>query len=496
MLHLMPPHEDNPVSEGEAKKLSYRVVNSPHVANLDAPEFVGSPSGDFNVLAVGLDFEDKPFTIEARAIDDLMFLPADSVNHYFRNQSLGSLEMMGPDRSSVISILRMPHPYSYYVQGNYGFGTYPNNTQGLAEDAARELWALSIDFKPYDNNGDGYVDGLVIVHPGSGAELTGNKNDIWSHKWSFPALDVGGVKVSAFCMQPEFWQTPGDMTIGVYCHEIGHLLGLPDLYDTDNSSRGVGRHCLMATGSWNGRLGSIPAGMSAYCRVKLGFLEPTDLSPWSLDGPMVFRPNEIFSYPAAPGATLDYYLLEYRDRTGYNAKIPGTGLQILRISDHAQGNSREWVPGGDPSKTYQVAVMQADHRWELERNRNYGDPSDFYPSFMGSVEGQGVWNRDFAPETEPSSRWYDGTNTELVIRNIELAEDGTHVTAELGGGIKRYSAEFVWGMFQAMFKGGSYNPDYDVNKDGAPDSVDLGLAIDMMTDTEKIKLYKMFQPKG
>ena len=465
---------------------------SPHVANLDAPEFVGQPSGVFNVLAVTLQFPDKPLTLHPEWFDDIMFDENRSVANYYDNQSLGGLRLTTRNLPSQIAVVTMPHPYSYYVQDNYGFGTYPNNTQGLAEDAAKALFAAGIDFKPYDNNGDGFVDGLVLIHPGSGAELTGNSNDIWSHKWAFPSLDVGGVRVSKFSMQPEFWQTPGDMTIGVYCHEIAHLMGLPDLYDTDNSSKGLGRHCLMAAGSWNGRLGSNPAGLSAYCRVKLGFIVPDDIN--NTEGLLSFFPNEIMIHHAAPGATRDYYLMEYRKGGGYNWK---EGFQILRVSDHGQGNSKEWRPGWDPSKTYQVAVIQADNQWSLERNTNSGDQNDYYPTFFGSVESTPLWQRDFGPETSPSSRWYDGSNTGLAVRDIQLAEDGSHVTAIVGGGMVRFSAEFVYGLLEHIFAGGEYNPDYDVTKDGFADSIDFNLAVDSMTDVEKLKLWKMFQqPAG
>ena len=65
--------------------------------------------------------------------------------------------------------------------------------------------------------------------------------------------------------------------IGVFCHEFGHVLGLPDLYDTDNSSEGLGQWCLMASGSWggNGSSPQTPTHMSAWCKQKLGWVTPS-----------------------------------------------------------------------------------------------------------------------------------------------------------------------------------------------------------------------------
>jgi M6 family metalloprotease-like protein len=70
----------------------------------------------------------------------------------------------------------------------------------------------------------------------------------------------------------------GITRIGVICHENGHFLDLPDLYDYGGDSAGVGNFCLMAGGSWNGNYGTQPAHMSAWCKKILGWLTPTTLT--------------------------------------------------------------------------------------------------------------------------------------------------------------------------------------------------------------------------
>ena len=122
----------------------------------------------------------------------------------------------------------------------YGLGAYPNNTQKLCEDLV-DLVDPLVDFSDYDNDNNGYVDGLVLIHPGRGAEFSGSTSDIWSHKWGISPRNRDGVNIMNYSIQPEYWNAPGDITIGVYAHEIGHLFGLPDLYDTDNSSKGIGK---------------------------------------------------------------------------------------------------------------------------------------------------------------------------------------------------------------------------------------------------------------
>ena len=69
--------------------------------------------------------------------------------------------------------------------------------------------------------------------------------------------------------------------MGVYAHEFGHILGLPDLYDrddSDGSSAGLGEWCLMASGSWLGWAGDTPSHMSTWCKIQMGWIEPTTLT--------------------------------------------------------------------------------------------------------------------------------------------------------------------------------------------------------------------------
>jgi immune inhibitor A len=105
-----------------------------------------------------------------------------------------------------------------------------------------------VDFTQYDNDGDGFVEGVFIVHSGQGFEWSGSPDDIWSHMWNTAVPpEVDGVTVTEYCCQPEYLNIPGDQAIGVYTHEGMHLVfGIPDLYDYDGSSGGLGMWSLMA----------------------------------------------------------------------------------------------------------------------------------------------------------------------------------------------------------------------------------------------------------
>lgn len=99
-----------------------------------------------------------------------------------------------------------------------------------------------------DNDGNGCIDAFIVIHAGSGAEVIGNTNDIWSVKWVLPSITpINDVNVYAFLTIPE------DAVIGVSCHELGHLVfGWPGLYDTDDSSDDIGNWWLMSGGTRGG----------------------------------------------------------------------------------------------------------------------------------------------------------------------------------------------------------------------------------------------------
>jgi immune inhibitor A len=93
-----------------------------------------------------------------------------------------------------------------------------------------------VDYSQYDNDDNGVVEALFVVHAGLGAEVTGSVNDIWSHSAGVPeGLELDGMRFAYYAMEPE------DGLVGVFGHELGHsFFGLPDLYDVTYQSAGVG----------------------------------------------------------------------------------------------------------------------------------------------------------------------------------------------------------------------------------------------------------------
>lgn len=378
----------------------------------------------FKAIAILIKFSDNPSQVASVFFDSLLYaVNQSSLRHYFKEVSYQTLDIVTVNFPSSLGWYTAPQTYTYYVAGNYGFGSYPQNAQKLTEDAVA-LANSAVDFSQYDNDSDGYVDALFIIHAGQGAEYTGNPNHIWSHQWvtSTPQL-VDGVYAYVYSMEPEYWATPGDMTCGVYVHEAGHaIFGLPDLYDYGYDSRGLGRWSLMAGGSWNGTLGSSPAHPDAWSRYAMGFVTPTNITSNSISVniPAVKDSAKVFRLWTNGSSGTEYFLVENRQKIGYDTYLQGDGLCIYRIDETQSGNNNQWYPGYTNYGHYKVAIEQADGQWHLEKNTNSGDTGDPYP---GSLN-----NTAFNNTSTPNSKDYNFNNTSVAVTNI--SSSGIMMTAD------------------------------------------------------------------
>ncbi len=365
-------------------------------------------------LIILVDFEDmrheNGFHAEPENFDTLLFSygvnnPGSMTDYYFET-SYGQALLIG----QVTNWYRMPQTYAYYVNGQRGFGNYPRNAQHLTEDAVLAA-DPDIDFSIYDNDGNGVVDGLFVVHAGAGYEDTGNLNFIHSHAWvTSYRMPVDGVEVYRYSMEPE--ETGGGqlVRIGVFCHEFGHVLGLPDLYDYDYDSNGVGMWTIMAGGSWGGG-GATPVHFDAWCKYDLGWISPTvvtdPLYNERIDA-VEYEPDvyQLFSLGIY---SQEFFMVENRRREKFDVSIPGDGLLIYHVD--------ESVPNNNDQTHYKVAVEQADGELDLEHNRG-ADNGDPWP---GSTD-----NRTFDDFSTPSAWLYFNGPSEVAVSDISLSDSSMY----------------------------------------------------------------------
>lgn len=192
-----------------------------------------------------------------------------------------------------------------------------------------------IDFSMYDIDKDGYVDGIYMVYPGYAQSDGGGADTIWPHKSTVNLSDkFDGVKLGIYACSSELLGNSGKEKcgIGTFCHEFGHVVGLPDLYDTDYEVNGQAIHPnswnLMASGNHNAN-GRIPARMSLMERYILGYVSevhdlnaPGQVTLHNLDSPAFYR------IPTANEG--EFFLPEVRDGSGYDSALPA-GMLIYHV---------------------------------------------------------------------------------------------------------------------------------------------------------------------
>jgi len=411
-LAIMPPR--TPAEEKIARgDLSIPILTAEERGNAQhSPKAAGS----FKAVVLLVDFSDQPARVDTAFFHDLFLgqgidyqvkypisTNTKSVKEYYEFVSDGQYDIS----FDIYGWFRLPQAYAYYIGDNTGLGSYPTNAQRMTEDAVNIADAL-VDFSKYDNDDDGKVDFLLIVHAGSGAEFEGDENQIWSHQWTLrSAMNKDGKVLSRYCTQPEYWLQKDDMTIGVYVHELGHLLfNLPDLYDIYGSSKGIGYWGLMGSGSWNDSesifdsrevsgFGGAPAELTAWSKYTIGWLTPTEIvtneGEYTLSRGTVLK----YTHPSDPD---EYFFIEYKEDNPFNRYMPSYGgLMIYHIDEGYWNNVFPWVPGNDPALHYHVAIEQKDGLWELEKNLNRGTADDLF--FEGDA---------FTSITLPTSHFYDG----------------------------------------------------------------------------------------
>jgi M6 family metalloprotease-like protein len=408
----------NPQAAGLTRGLHPRLSDEMRQARAMVSSRVGpgeaiqvNPIGTVKNLVVLCLFSDHTVAANGRAVSayDSLFnqanstgfnAPTGSVRDYYQQASYGILTI----QSTVVAWVTLPNTEAYYGNGKNGlpFGAnaapYPTNAAGMVQ-AALGLVDATVDFGQFDADNDGFIDAITIIHSGYGGEQNGNgANAIWSHKYSLSGMNGGGVwtsadnnassvkvKVDLYHTEPARWGTAGSsgvVRVGVIAHELGHFFGLPDLYDTDNSSAGIGNWCLMGN-SWGwDQTQQYPPLPSAWCRLKLGWITPINLPNGVVSLPQVATSPAVGRINAGYPSGVEYLLVENRQPVGFDQQIPQGGLAVWHIDESVGSNTPEGFPGqaGWPENGnhYMVALLPADGRYDLEKNTNRGDGGDLF----------------------------------------------------------------------------------------------------------------------
>ncbi len=311
--------------------------------------------GNTKLLMVLVNFSDKQNIYSQQDFSSLMNEPKyagiGSFKDYYNEVSGGKLNVT----TDVINWVTVSNTHKYY--GENIFGIDVARTELVME--VIQLINPFVNFADYDNDKDGVMDGLCIVHQGQGEEYVGSDpNNLWSsigdlrklYNPPYRELKFDGITLGPFSLQPEiegYTGRTGISTVGVFCHEFGHWLGLPDFYDTDLGGSG-GQYYgtdgwdLMNSGTWNAtyRAGDTPAHHNPYSKNKLGWNTTTILnSPATITG-MKDATVSNLNYRINTKTEGEYFLLENRQKKSFDAGVYNDGLVIYHVdSAQIEGNT-------------------------------------------------------------------------------------------------------------------------------------------------------------
>ncbi len=426
-------------------------------ASIAAYQFTGDT---LKILAILIEWSDRPGTYSRETFDSMFFsrnvYPGGSIADYFYEVSYGNINIAGD------------------VTPWYDAGSF---TTGFDFESILPDLDATIDFSQYDGDNDGNVDAVVFVRSGTGKEFSHDPADIWSYAFIYP-LGSGpgpfdGVRIPRWNTSPELYPTrnpifplafgPDTLNgIRVFCHELNHNLGAPDLYDYDDKLEtstydtpddnndhplvdwclmGYGGYGILSLGGHNAQLPSHPCG---WIKQDLGWITPLDLigtfNDLVLYNIETTTDSSLYKLPINE-AKGEYFLLEYRNPQStaqydkfdsdfssyffpdlsYGADSLDRGLIITHIYDSVGS----WGNNGTPDFThYKVKVEDAGYNPALPwyTNPPFGELSDsaqwWYPyetrkgaAFSDDVSGQ----NEFSPTSYPSSDGYFDP-TGIIVR--------------------------------------------------------------------------------
>ncbi len=294
---------------------------------------VGSPK----VLVLLVEFADKKFSFNADVFERMMNErgfgdqgATGSVADYYRDNSMGAFT----PEFDVFGPVTLTNNVAYYGS-NDAYGNDVNPHQMVME-ACRALDG-QVDFRNYDADGDGVVDNVYIFYAGFGENDGGGSTTVWPHSSALSnrgaTLTLDGTSINKYSCSNELQNGYGKTLtgIGTFCHEFTHVLGFPDLYATmaggDAANWTPDCWTIMDQGSYNND-GKTPPCYTAYERSYLGWLTPVQIPQGTTALPSI---ADNYAFRVNTNRDDEYYLLEYRERKGWDANLPSSGMVVWHI---------------------------------------------------------------------------------------------------------------------------------------------------------------------
>jgi M6 family metalloprotease-like protein len=297
-------------------------------------------TGTVKLLCILIGFTDKAF-IKTKADFEALFNQVGystdgatgSVFDYYKENSYGRLNLA----VTVAGPFTAAHNMAFYGANN-GAGN-DINPEALVTEAVT-LADPTVNYADFDNNNDGTVPGVFVIHAGFGEEAGASANTIWAHTSSITPLTLDGKIISDYACSCELRGTSGTgiTRIGVICHEYGHIMGAMDFYDTNYTTNGTyegtGNWDIMGNGSWNNN-GTTPAHHNPYTKIYVyGWGTPKTFTSGGTvtlnDAEQYDNSFYVFNTPTSN----EFFLLENRQKQKFDSYIPGHGLIIYHVDEN------------------------------------------------------------------------------------------------------------------------------------------------------------------
>lgn len=278
-----------------------------------------------------------------------------SAGQYFADQSNGAYR----PQFDVYGPVTLSRNVAYYGTDGSEEGDDQHATDAVVEACILANEQFTINWADYDSDSDGYVDFVYVIYAGKGQADGGASTTIWPHNWSIEAArqygnctysaaqcKVGGKKLDNYAMSSELsGNTLGG--IGTLCHEFGHVMGLPDLYDTDYGTVYKGNKTpndwdVMDGGSYNAD-GHCPPNYDPWEKDFFGWHTPINLGSEGqnltlyangTENYQAYQINTSGNYVTPTTAGLRYYI-ENRQAQGWDAPLTGHGMLIWKVNFNA-----------------------------------------------------------------------------------------------------------------------------------------------------------------
>lgn len=365
-------------------------------------------TGNQKALVVLVEYKDVKFTIGSDAKAKQYFTDmlnkdgfseyggTGSVRQYFRENSNGLFDC----EFDVYGPVTLANNRRYYG-GNDSSGN-DKLPEEMVIEACKALDS-QINFKDYDRDGDGYVDNVYLIYAGQGEASYGSSETVWPHSWNLSeagkAFKLDGVTIDLYGCSNE-WEEGQPDGMGTFTHEFSHILGLPDLYNTESTVFYTpGEWSVLDYGPYNND-GRTPPAYSSFERNALGWMELTELTA---DAGQVAIDDLIKTNSALcitnPSNSNEFYLLETRNKSGWDKYLPGAGMLIWHVDYKSSTWSANTV---NNTKNHQgVDLIEADGVAVKNGARTTGD------CFPGSSK-----------VTSYAPKWWNGKSVGFNISGI------------------------------------------------------------------------------